>query len=134
MKKKLTAVTKLIIPENMELVDNLKKCPLFYPEDIRLEEFSSREILIGRNDIAGIGHLQALLHSPTEIPKNFERHVNLAPGSIFKKNGKKFIPALISDNGFIDAVALSNRDDGWEIILIEISSPININERVIMLE
>jgi hypothetical protein len=130
--KQLTVSPILSVPIGIELIINLNYQPEFYPANIKLEKFEKRKDLIQKDNVAGIGHLQSLLESPTEIPRDFYQHINLASGSVFKKNESLFIPALVHD-GFLDAVALSNRDIDWTIILVEIKSPLSERERVIVL-
>lgn len=132
MKQQLTVSPALSVSTGLELLMSLNNKPKFYPADIKLEKFQNRKDLTQKDDVAGIDHLQALLENIGEIPKDFCQHINLAPGSVFKRGKKLLIPALIHDE-FLDAVALSNRDLDWTIILVEISSPVSEQERVIIL-
>lgn len=135
MKKilEMLEVTPVELPAGCKFFSNLSNNKMFYPQNLKLEEYDDKEHLISREDIAGIGHLQALLNNPQQIPKQFEGFINLAPGSLLQKDGKLFIPALAQDL-IADAVALKNRRLEWEIILINIYSPVNQQERVIVIK
>lgn len=133
MKQQLTVNSALSMPTSLELLIDLNHQTKFYPADIKLEKFKNRKDLTQKDNVAGIGHLQALLEKPSEIPKDFCQYINLAPGSVFKKGENLLIPALIH-HGFLDAVALSNRDLDWTIILVGINSPVSEQERVIILK
>jgi len=84
--------------------------------------------------VFGVPSIQALLENYQEIPKEFCGYINIAPGSILQKEEKQFFPAIKSDNGLSELLALSNRDHQWEIILVEINSPIDPEERVIVIK
>lgn len=131
--KKLTISSTLSMSPGLEILVNLNHQPTFTPAKIRLETFETKKGLNQKTNVAGIGHLQALLENIGEIPSECLDYISLAPGSIFMKGNKLFIPALVH-NASIDAVALSNRDPEWSIILVELNSPISPTERVMLLE
>ena len=118
-----------------------KNADLSYPHDMEIsfhknpaEEFEIQDLLIRPKEnskrvyldenVASLSQALALINNAGEIPHDWPEMI-IFPGTILKRDNDFFMPVLISDAGFSDAVALSNRNAEWSLYFQKIDSSLH---------
>lgn len=100
---------RLIRHQNIRIRFGIEEIGLVKPEN---------SIEDGLKENLCLDHAQALIFNQRMIPSDWGGKIIIFMASVLEKDNEYFIPAIVSSNGFNDAVALSNRDPDWSIILI----------------